>query len=34
MDGETLLKDFLPPASPNTLSVLESSGWAILPNKL
>ena len=31
MDGEALLKDFLPPASPATISLLEASGWTTVP---
>jgi hypothetical protein len=34
LDGEALLKDFLPPASPATISLLEKSGWTTIPNTL
>jgi hypothetical protein len=34
LDGECLLKDFLPPASPATISLLEKSGWAVIPNAI
>ena len=33
MDGEALLKDFLPPASPDTISLMKESGFDIVPNE-
>jgi hypothetical protein len=34
LDGEALLKDFLPPASPATISLLEKSGWTTIPKTI